>query len=209
MKSFDPALYLVTDPRYPLDESELVALVRAGVSMVQLRDKAASTRALLERAKRWVDCLGPWGVPLIVNDRVDVAAAAGAAGVHLGQSDLPLENARAILGEDAIIGISLERLEAHEPDAGYVAVSPVHSTPTKTDTTAPMGIEGVRAVASRHTAPTVGIGGIGLREVGAVIRAGARGVAVVSAILAADDRVGAARRLRAEVDLALRFEPKT
>ncbi|MEM1022521.1 MAG: thiamine phosphate synthase [Myxococcota bacterium] len=193
-------LYLVSDPRYPLAPSQLEALARAGVSMVQLRDKEAEGRALLETARRWLRVLRPLGVPLIVNDRVDVAAAAGADGVHLGQSDLPVKAARRILGEGPIIGLSLERPDAEYEGADYVAASPVFPTPTKTDTSEPFGLDGLRLLCERVRVPVVGIGGLRPDNAGEVMSAGAAGVAVVSAILGADDPVTATRTLRARVD---------
>jgi thiamine-phosphate pyrophosphorylase len=202
VKTFDPSLYLVTDPGFPSVESDLEALIEAGVTMVQLRDKELDTRSLLEVARRLLERLSPFGIPLIVNDRVDVAVAAGAAGVHLGQRDLPLNHARRILGTQAIIGVSLEHPDQSSPDADYVAASPVFGTPTKRDTAPPLGLEGVRTISRAHATPTVGIGGIGVREASSVVRAGAAGVAVISAILGADDRPAAARALRSAVDAA-------
>jgi len=194
-------LYLVSDPGLPVFPEELPGLVKAGVSMVQLRDKGAEGRVLLETAKSWLAVLRPLGVPLIVNDRADVAAAAGADGVHLGQNDLPVGAARAILGPQAIIGLSLESPDGDPEGADYVAASPVFSTPTKTNTSPPLGLEGLRRLAQRLDLPVVGIGGMDLQTAPAAIAAGAAGVAVVSAILAAPDRPATTKALRSTLPL--------
>ena len=214
MAGFDPSLYLVTDPDL-VPASGLVDAVRAavagGVTLVQLRDKEASGRQLVESARAIVEVLRPLGVPLIVNDRADVAVAAGADGVHVGQSDLTVADARKIVGPDAIVGLSIETVnQAGAVDevlaASYVAVSPVYGTPTKPDHGTPLGLEGLADVSRRCTVPVLGIGGIDVGRARAVIRAGAAGVAVVSAILARPDIKEAARALREAVDNA-RQEP--
>lgn len=205
MRRLDLRLYLVTDPHlvpaHALVDT-VMAAVRGGVTCVQLRDKAADTRPLLEAARALVARLAPLGVPLIVNDRADVALAAGADGVHVGQSDLPIEDARRLLGPERIVGVSIEALEQADGAAGadYLAASPVYATPTKTDTAPPLGLEGVRALVERGPVPVVGIGGIGAAEAAAVMEAGAAGIAVVSAILGAPDVEAAAEQLRAAVD---------
>ncbi len=207
---FDPRVYLVTDPdlvppsRLP---SAVREAVRGGVTLVQLRDKQADGRRLVEVARSLRTVLAPFGVPLLINDRVDIALAADADGVHLGQSDLPVADARRLLGPDRIVGLSVEAVEQAEAaeveHASYVAVSPVFGTPTKTNTAAPLGLEGVVAVRARCSRPVVGIGGIDADRAQAVIRAGADGVAVVSAILGAVDIATAAHALRRAVDGAL------
>lgn len=204
-------LYLVTDPRYcpaPRLLELAPALALAGVSMIQVREKDTSARELIEITRSLVARVRPLGVPVIVNDRADVAVAAEADGVHLGRSDLPLTSARAILGPDAIIGASVESVDepglAEFETADYLAVSPVFQTPTKLDTTTPLGLEGVAAVASRSRVPVVGIGGIGSDEAASVIGAGAEGVAVISAILASPDPIASAKTLRSVVDAAFR-----
>ncbi|MEW5772513.1 MAG: thiamine phosphate synthase [Thermodesulfobacteriota bacterium] len=203
---FDPAVYLVTDRglargRELLDVVE--AAVAGGAGVVQLREKLADTREFLDLARAIKARLAPRGVPLLVNDRVDVALAAGADGAHLGQSDLPYAAARAILGPDALIGLSVETpdqaREAEALDVDYLGVSPVFATPTKTDAGPAWGLAGLADLAawSRHV--LVGIGGIGPANAGEVVRAGARGVAVVSAICAADSPRDAASSLLAAV----------
>ncbi len=199
----DYSLYLVTDSalvgRRQLFEV-VMAAVAGGVRCVQLRDKYLPTRDLVEQARRLVELLRPEGIPLIVNDRVDVALAAGADGVHLGQSDMHIRDARKLLGPDRIIGISAECVEdavrAERQGAEYIGISPVFATATKTDTAAPLGLAGVARIREAVAIPLVGIGGISATNAAEVMRAGADGVAVVSAIIAAMDPEVAARHLR-------------
>jgi thiamine-phosphate pyrophosphorylase len=206
---FDPTLYLVTDPELARGHSliEMVgAAVKGGVTLVQLRDKHADGRALLEQARALRALLDPQGIPLIVNDRVDVALAAGAAGCHVGQSDLPAEDARAILGPDAILGHSIDAAEqarAADPEhVDYIAHGPFAATGTKPDAGAPVGARGIAAVRELSALPLIAIGGIDAGNAAEAIRAGADGIAVVSAIMAAADPEAAARRLRAVIDTA-------
>ena len=203
MRSFDPSLYLVTDPGLvpPAGLVEAVGVAIAnGVTIVQLRDKDAEGRALAETARALLAVMRPLGVPLIINDRADVMVAVGADGVHIGQSDLSVDDVRRVVGPTAIVGLSVEAVEHAHPTqaegASYVAVSPVYGTPTKTDTAPPLGLEGVERVAAAAAVPVVGIGGIDATRAPGVIDAGANGVAVVSAILAAPDIGAAARTLR-------------
>jgi thiamine-phosphate pyrophosphorylase len=207
-RRFDPTLYLVTDPELARARAlpEVVAAaVRGGVTLVQLRDKHAGARALLETARALQAVLDPLGVPLIVNDRVDVAHAAG-VGCHVGQTDLPAAAARAIVGPDAILGLSLD-----DPDqvgeidrelVDYVAYGPFAATATKADAGKPVGPDGLAAVAKRILLPLVAIGGIDAGNAAAAVRAGADGIAVISAIMAADDPEAASRALRAAIDAA-------
>ena len=207
-RRFDPTLYLVTDPELALGRrlTDVVgAAVRGGVTLVQLRDKHAGGRALLETARALKSVLDPLGVPLLINDRVDVAHAAG-AGCHVGQSDLPAAAARAILGPDAILGVSLddpEQARAVDPaQVDYVAHGPFAATATKADAGGPVGAEGLAAARRLTGLPLIAIGGIDARNAAAAIRAGAAGVAVVSAIMAAADPAAASRELRAVIDAA-------
>ena len=196
------SLYLVTDASLsrgrPLVELVLAA-VAGGVRCVQLREKHLATRQLVAQARQLVELLRPRGIPLIVNDRVDVALAAAADGVHLGQSDMELSDARALLGNDRIIGISAECVDdavrAERGGADYVGISPVFATATKTDIAATLGLDGVARIRRATALPLVAIGGIGASNAAAVMMAGADGVAVVSAIVAADDPEFAARQL--------------
>lgn len=185
-------LHLVTDRSLSRGRAlvEVVAeAVAGGVTCVQLREKNCSTREFLDEALLLKELLQPLGLPLIINDRVDIALAVGADGVHLGQSDMPILHARRLLGPDCLIGISAESLddalEAEQQGADYIGISPVFSTPTKTDTAPALGLEGLRRIREQVRIPLVGIGGINLSNAGQVRDAGADGVAVVSAIMAA------------------------
>jgi len=204
----DVTLYLVTDRRLagnrPLTEVVQQA-VAGGVTMVQLREKECSSREYLELALALKKLLPP-GTPLIINDRLDVALAAAADGLHLGQNDLPPEVARRYLGPGAIIGLTVERPEqlaaAENLPVDYLAISPVFPTPTKTDTGPAWGLEGLALARKKTQHPLVAIGGINETNVAGVIRAGADGVAVVSAICAAPDPELAARKLRQLIEEA-------
>jgi thiamine-phosphate pyrophosphorylase len=202
-------VYLVTDSRLCGErgiESVVARAAEAGVCCVQLREKTTSTRHFIDAAERIKALLAPWRIPLIINDRVDVALAAGAEGVHIGQSDMPPETARRLLGPTAIIGLSVETWKdvekAQALDINYLGISPVYATPTKTDTKKPWGIEGVARIKkfSRHS--LVGIGGLGASNLAAVVLAGADGIAVVSAICAAPDPFKATLRLKEAFDKA-------
>lgn len=202
MKKDQLRLYLVTDRGLALGRplEEVVAkAVEGGVSIVQLREKELDTRSFVELAASLKALLAPQGVPLIINDRIDVALASGADGVHIGQSDMPYSIARRLLGHDKIIGLSVENqaevLEAEELDVDYIAVSPVYSTATKTDTAPPFGLEGLRRAVAATRHPVVAIGGMNRSTAGAVFEAGADGIAVVSAIMSAADPALAAREL--------------
>lgn len=211
MTDLDLRLYAVTDPELvPADRlvDTCLAAVRGGVTIVQLRDKQADDEALLAQAVELRDALAAHGVPLVVNDRVEVAAAAG-VGVHVGVRDAPPTEARRRLGASAIVGWSVEDLgqlsNAGELEAcSYLAASPIWTTPTKADTAPPLGPDGVAGIRAHCDLPLVGIGGINSRNrAAAVVAAGADGVAVVSAVFGADDPRAAARALRAAVDSAL------
>ena len=192
--TFNPLLYLVTDPDLSLGrpEEELVRrAVAAGVTMVQYRDKDTSTKRMIEKIRLMAEICRPAGVALIVNDRLDVAMAGGADGVHLGQDDMELPDARRIVGEAFIIGISVttieEAKEAEEAGADYLGANGVFPTGTKTDLGEPLGLEGVSQLASASSLPIVAIGGINNQNAGEVISAGADGVAVVSYIVGSED----------------------
>jgi thiamine-phosphate pyrophosphorylase len=201
------ALHLVTDTaacRGRALADVVRAAIRGGVTCVQLREKALPTREFVLRARLLKDLLAgaPRRIPLIINDRFDVALASGADGVHLGQADMPVEIVRRYL-PNAIIGLSVEStadlLKAREQGTpvDYLGVSPVFSTPTKTDTAPPVGLPGLAAMRRLTTLPLVAIGGIGAANAGDVLRAGADGLAVVSAICSAADPEQAARELLA------------
>ena len=202
-ENIDYSLYLVTDRGLARGRSTLdivSAAVDGGATVVQLREKDCSTLDFIKQALTIKDFLKARGVPMIINDRVDVAQAVNADGVHLGQTDMPLEMAKRILGDSMIIGISAESLqdaiEAEKGGADYLGVSPIYATPTKTDTAPALGLEGLRAIHKAVGLPLVGIGGLNKNNSADVIRNGAAGVAVVSAIVAADDPEAAARELK-------------
>lgn len=186
-------------------ESVIEAAVRGGVTAVQLREKALPIREFIATARRIQKIVGPRGIPLIINDRLDVALAVGAEGVHLGPKDMAYEDARRILGRGAIVGISVEdaaqAAKAEEWDVDYLGVSPVFPTPTKTDTAAAWGLDGLRRMGKHSRHVLVAIGGINDSNAGQVLAAGADGLAVVSAVCAAVDPEAAARRLRKVLDL--------
>ena len=200
-------LYLVTDRDLSLGRSleEVVSeAVAGGVTLVQLREKDAATGEFIELAGRLMKILTPLGIPLIINDRVDVALAVDADGVHIGQSDMPYETARRLLGPDKIIGLSVENMDdlikANSLDVDYVGISPVYGTPTKTDTAEPFGLEGLRKAVNMSMHPTVAIGGMNAGTIADVLAAGTDGVAVVSAICSAENMREAAAQLKAIVE---------
>jgi len=195
-------VYIVTDQASCLHHSlEAVVLeaARAGVCLVQLREKTIDTRSFLNKALTLKSILEPFRIPLIINDRVDIALASGANGVHIGQSDMPYKTARRLMGPDSIIGLSVETWEdvitAQDLSVDYIGVSPVFSTPTKTDTKEPWGIAGLERIKAYSRHPLVAIGGINLSNTARVIRAGADSIAVVSAICSAENPFEATRRL--------------
>ena len=206
----DWRLYLVTDrglARGRPIAGVVEAAVRGGVTAVQLREKSCSTSDFVQLGRELKKLLAPHQVPLIVNDRVDMALEIGADGVHIGQQDMDSERARRLLGPDAIIGLSIETVEqaraAVSLDVDYLGVGPVFATATKADAAPPLGLAAlaeIRAI-SRHR--IVAIGGIGLENARQAINAGADGVAIVSAICAAEDPERTARELRRSIDAAL------
>jgi thiamine-phosphate pyrophosphorylase len=207
--NIDYSLYLVTDRGLARGRATLEivsAAVRGGASVVQLREKECSTRDFIEQALAIKEFLKDRAVPLIINDRVDVAQAVKADGVHLGQTDMPLELAKKILGDSMVIGISAESLqdaiEAEKGGADYLGVSPIYATPTKTDTAPPLELKGLREIRKAVKLPLVGIGGLTRENSADVIRNGADGVAVVSAIVAADDPEAAAKVLKQVIEEA-------
>lgn len=206
-RPYDFRLYLVTDRNLssPRSVDEIVRLtVRGGVTAVQLREKETSTREFIALARKIKELLANTHIPLIINDRVDVALAIDADGVHLGQSDMPYTDARRILGKEKIIGLSVETLdqalEAEKLDVDYLGVSPVFQTPTKTDVHTAWGLDGLKHLRSLSHHTLVAIGGINASNARAVLEAGADGLAVVSALCAAPDPYAAAQELRSIID---------
>lgn len=195
-------LYLVTD-RTLIGSSSLqdivLSAVQNGVSMVQLREKELNTRQFIDLAISLRLLLAPYNIPLLVNDRVDVALASRADGIHLGQGDMPVSVARQLMGERAVIGLSVETLSQVDDTAkmpvDYLGVSGIFPTETKTDLPGYWGLDGLKAVRARTDLPLVAIGGIDENNACFVINAGADMVAVVSAVCGAVDPGRAVRRL--------------
>ncbi|MBI9031900.1 thiamine phosphate synthase [bacterium] len=192
-QDLDYSLYLVTDRSLTLGRDLLYIIEEAilgGTTMIQLREKSSSSRAFYDLALKVKKITLKYNIPLIINDRLDIALAVEADGLHIGQSDLPYSVARSILGPKAIIGLSVESvqdaLDADSLDVDYLGISPVFSTNTKRDTAIPLGIEGVRDIKSISRHKLVAIGGINLENSQAIIKAGADGLALVSAICSAD-----------------------
>ncbi|HEV2956872.1 MAG TPA: thiamine phosphate synthase [Xanthobacteraceae bacterium] len=212
----DLRLYALLDPERAggHDLAELGRkVVAGGATLVQLRDKHGSTRRMIDETRAIKAALTSAGVPLLVNDRVDVALAAGADGVHVGQDDMPVAEARRLLGPSAVIGLSVKTLgeaEAAPLDAlDYVCVGGVFVTTSKDNVKAPIGITGMKELLATFRArapkfPVGAIAGIDETNAGEVVSAGADGVAVISALSLAPDPTGAARRLRGIVDESLR-----
>jgi thiamine-phosphate pyrophosphorylase len=211
----DLRLYAIVDPQRAggHDLVDLACRVAAGgATLVQLRDKRGETRAMIEAARAIKRALAPFAVPFIVNDRVDVALVSRADGVHVGPDDIAVTDARALLGPDAIIGLSVKTVEAAETAPvefiDYAGVGGVYATLSKEQNSAPIGTEGFASVAEalRRRAPALpvcGIAGIDAANAAAVIGAGADGVAVISALSLAADPAAAAQGLRGVVDAIL------
>jgi len=177
----------------------VAAAVQGGVTLVQLREKTASTRVFIEQARVLKRLLTPPRVPLLINDRIDVALAAGADGVHVGQQDMPVALARQLLGPAAIIGLSITELgQVRDRDvelADYLGVGPIFTQSTKLDAMPLLGLDGLADVRGATGKPIVAIGGVSAANADAVRSAGADGIAVVSAIMDADDPRAAAAAL--------------
>jgi len=196
----DLSLYLVTDPRLCAERGlveTVVAAVRGGVTVVQLRDKHASDGEMIDQARRLKAALAGSGVPLIINDRLAVAVESGADGLHMGQDDGEVAAARAALGEGALLGLSVQTLEQMaQVDVGrldYLGLGPVFATPSKHDHAEPLGFEGLTRLAAASPLPAVAIGGLKAEHATAVRQAGTLGPAVISAICGCPDPEAAAR----------------
>jgi len=210
-RKIDYSLYLVTDETLVGNralEEVVYEAVEGGCTVVQLREKKTDTSGLLAKALSVKKRINGKNVTLIINDYPEIALKCGADGVHLGQSDMNPAQARKLLGDKAIIGLSVETLEqaeaAKSEPVDYLGVSPVFTTPTKTDTGKPWGLNGLKRVRKKVDYPLVAIGSINISNVQQVIHSGADGVAVVSAICKAEDVRLAARQLRDKVDKSKR-----
>jgi thiamine-phosphate pyrophosphorylase len=198
----DYSLYLVTDQKLCLGRELIEVVMEAvagGVSIVQIREKDSDTRDFFQLAMAMKKELDKTGVPLIINDRVDVAMAIDADGVHVGQTDLPCAVAREMIGPEKILGVSINTFEqvdeAHKLNIDYLSLSPVFPTPTKPDTTPAFGIEGLKKARQMTSRPLMTIGGINKTNLKDIVDAGMDGVAVVSAICSAPSPGMAAREL--------------
>ena len=206
-KDVDWSLYVMTDRQAAGGRSMLDVVrsaVQGGASVVQLREKSVSTRDMVELGRALLEVTRPAGVPLIVNDRVDVALAIEADGVHVGHDDMPVALARRLLGAGRILGASPETLaearEMEQDGADYLGVGDVYGTPSKADAGSPIGVAGLAELVRAVTIPVVAIGGITEANAGPVVEAGAAGVAVISAVVGAADPEEAARRLRKAIE---------
>lgn len=206
MKRFDLSLYLVLDPDLCRSHSMVEtaqAAVAGGATMVQLRDKTTGTQGLIAVGHALKTALAGTGAALIVNDDVEAALAIGADGLHVGQGDMPAREARARLGRESIIGLSVESEKAAKgidsSVVDYVGIGPVFATATKPDHKTPIGVEGLATLASISPVPTVAIGGLKAGHVPSVLDSGVDGLAVVSAICGQPDPEIAARELAAAI----------
>lgn len=197
----DYTLYLCTDRSFMKTktlEEAVEQAVKGGCSIVQLREKDCSTKEFLEQALRIKKITQQYNVPLIINDRIDICMAADADGVHLGQEDMPIAQARKLLGEEKIIGASAhnveEALKAWQEGADYLGVGAIFGTNTKKNTV-DTSIETLKEICAKVSIPVVAIGGVGLSNIEKLTGSGVRGVAVVSAIMAAEEPKKAAEKL--------------
>jgi len=198
----DYSLYLVTDRSILKDRDIFKAVeesIKGGVTLVQLREKAISSFDFYNIAVKMKKLVHHYNIPLIINDRLDIAIAVDADGLHIGQEDLPLEIARQLLGADKILGYSVSNVEqavyGQNNGADYLGAGTVYPTGSKSDTGEPIGIEGLRKIKQSVSIPVVGIGGIGMVNIAEVKETGADGISVISAILGNQDIEGASRNL--------------
>lgn len=200
--SLDLRLYVITDSNLahgrPLTDV-VDQSIAGGATVIQLREKNLSTRELVLLGQQLRKITHQKGVTFIVNDRLDVALAVGADGVHLGQDDMPVSLARRLLGPDKIIGVSAdtpaEAEEAYRAGADYLGTGPIFPTSTKPDAGAALGIKRFATLCRQFPLPVVGIGGINAENADEVIKAGAAGVAVISAVIGAPNVTEAAKKI--------------
>jgi thiamine-phosphate pyrophosphorylase len=189
-----PPIYPITDKQLACRTSHLSILkelARGGAEMVQIRDKSTPTRELITDLYRCIEFASKKGVVLIVNDRCDLALSCGAAGIHLGQDDLPPEAARSIVGRRKILGLSAHSIAQVRKAAllpvQYIGFGPIYATSTKTDSSPPAGLRKLARACRESTLPVVAIGGIGLAQIREVLQAGATSAAVISALMKAEN----------------------
>ena len=205
MKDLDTRIYFITDST-PYTEEEFLARVRSalrgGVSLIQLREKQRTTREYIRLAEKVNEIVKEFGVPLIIDDRIDVAMAAGVKGVHLGQSDMPIKTARKILGEDFIIGATAktveQALEAFEQGADYLGVGAIYPTTTKVKTVL-TSTQMLDKICKAVPIPVNAIGGLNKDNIDVLKGIGISGICAVSAIMKADDPENAVKELSAAV----------
>jgi thiamine-phosphate pyrophosphorylase len=195
-----PRLYVILDAAlitFPERDCAL-SLAEAGVRLLQYRNKSAPARQYLDSSRNLAEALRPRGVTFLVNDRPDVAFLSGASGVHVGQDDLDVEQARGVAGQDKLVGVSTHNLvqfqRAAQSSADYIAVGPIFSTSSKSNPDPIVALDFIRKMRTLTPKPIVGIGGISLDRASAVIEAGADSVAVISGILSAPDPAQRARQ---------------
>ncbi len=199
----DYSLYLVTDRGLCLGRDLLdvvAAAIKGGVTMVQLREKTCDTREFVELARALKKLLAPTGTPLLINDRVDVALACEAEGVHVGQSDMRIPDVRALTGPDKIVGLSVDSENdirtACSQDVDYIGIGPVYPTRTKATNCPPWGLEGLKKARTLWDKPLVAIGSVNHSNAHQVMACGMDGIAVVSALCSAPDVELAAKELK-------------
>ncbi len=196
------ALHVLTDREWSRERDMLTvasAALDGGATVIQLRDKTASTHVLVEEGLALRELTRQRGALLIVNDRIDVALAVDADGAHVGQDDMPAELARKLLGPDRILGVSAGNLQeataAVASGADYLGVGPIYATRGKADAGDPIGLSLLKELAARYVIPLVAIGGINANNAGAVVQAGAAGIAVITAVVNAEDITAATKAL--------------
>ncbi|KGL63444.1 thiamine phosphate synthase [Polaribacter sp. Hel1_85] len=204
MKKVDYSLMYVTDERIT-DNSQFLNILesslKGGTSIIQLREKKLNTKQFYIRAVAVKNLCAKYNTPLIINDRIDIALAIDAAGVHIGQKDMPVTISRKLLGKNKIIGWSVsneeQAVEANNLDIDYIGLSPIFSTKTKTkDLDNPLGIEGLRKIKTRSSKPIICIGGIDKKNTARIIENGSDGIAIVSAISQANNPEQATKTLK-------------
>jgi thiamine-phosphate pyrophosphorylase len=212
LKKLELGLYVITYTLPELGRGHLDvarAAIEGGADALQLRDKEMGGKEMYDLCSRIKDLIevGDGDCAFFVNDRVDVAVAAHADGVHLGQEDLPAASARPLIGGDMVMGISATTVEearrAQAEGADYLGVGPVFPTPSKPDAVPPIGVEGLKEISKAVDLPIVAIGGIDASNAKEVFEAGADGIAVISAVAGAEDMTAAVKRLRRAVDAGL------
>ena len=203
----DFGLYFITDSRLTKKTviEDVKSAVKGGVKIVQYREKEASTKKMIEEAAKIMEICRKNNVIFIINDRVDVALAVDADGVHLGQNDMPYLDARKILGREKIIGLSAESFEKallnEKIGADYTGIGPIFSTSTKKDLPSPIGIEPIKQLKNKINIPFVAIGGINEMNIDEVLNAGAGNVAIISGIIGSEDVESAVKNYLKKINL--------